>query len=39
MISKLKNAKSILSMDPGDKFETSMLGTQGGLVALVKIQI
>ena len=39
MLSTLKNAKSILSMNPGANFETSVVGLLGILVALVKRQI
>ena len=39
MISKLKNTKSIWSMKPGEKFETSMVGPLGVLVALFKRNI
>ena len=39
MLSTLKNWKYIWSMKPGAKFETSMLGPMGFLVALFKIQI
>ena len=37
--SALKNEMSILSMNPGVKFETSMVGPLGILVALVKRQM
>ena len=39
MISTLKNAKSIWSMNPGENFDTSVFGTLGILVALVKRKI
>ena len=39
MISASKNEKSIWSMNPGAKFETSVVGYLGILVALVKRQI
>ena len=39
MLSTLKNAKSIWSMNPGAKFETSIVGPLGIIVALVMIQI
>ena len=39
MLSTLKNAKSIWSMNPGGKFETSVVGPLEILVALVKRQI
>ena len=38
MISTLKNAKSICSMNPEAKFEISMVGNLGFLVALFRIQ-
>ena len=37
MISTLKKTKSIWNMKPGANFETSVVGTLGILVALVKI--
>ena len=39
MISTLKNAKSILIMNQGVDFETSVVGPLGILVSLVKRQI
>ena len=39
MLSTSKNAKSILSMNPGANFETSVVGPLGILVALVNRQI
>ena len=39
MLSTLKNAKYIWSMNPGEKLETSVVGPLGILVALVKRQI
>ena len=38
MLSTLKNAKSILSMNPGGGFETSVVGPPVILVSLVMIQ-
>ena len=39
MLSALKNAKIILSMNPGENFQTSVVGPLEILVALVKRQI
>ena len=39
MLLTLKNAKSIRSMNPGEKFETSVVGPLEILVALVKRKI
>ena len=38
MLSTLKNQKFILSMNPGENFETSVVGPLGTLVSLFKRQ-